>query len=118
MEGDCFTNGRTQANRRLGRFARAGRRGYAVPMPRWLRYLVSISSGLMTLFTFAVLIAGLAKASGADREHLGFGIAFLAVIGSFFVPAIVMLLINDWLANRYPVEPRDSEPRPSVPERL
>lgn len=71
-------------------------------MPRWLRYLVSISSGLMTVFTLTVLIAGLAEAADRSADNLGFGLGALVVLAGFFIPAIVMLAINDWLASRYP----------------
>jgi purine-cytosine permease-like protein len=81
-------------------------------MPRWMRYLVSVSSGLMTYFIFVVLVAGIATATGEDRESLGTGMAILAALGSFFIPAVVILLINDWIADRYPVSPREQVERP------
>ncbi|MCA1830240.1 MAG: hypothetical protein ABR552_00670 [Actinomycetota bacterium] len=84
-------------------------------MPRWLRYLVSVSSALMTYFIFVVLVGGIAIATHQDRQHLNAGLSILALLGSFFVPSLVMLLINDWVADRYPAA---TKPAGSVPERV
>lgn len=70
-------------------------------MPRYLRWLMAVSTGLTTQFAFFILVGAIAV--GTNNTELGEGIGLLTVVGATFFTVVPALAINDWLANRYPI---------------
>jgi hypothetical protein len=70
-------------------------------MPRYLRWLMAVSTGLTSQFIFFILVGAIAL--GTNKKELGQGIGLLAVVGATFATVIPALAINDWLANKYPI---------------
>jgi hypothetical protein len=70
-------------------------------MPRYLRWIAAISSGIMAQFAMFTVIGAVALGSG--NKELGQSVGVIATVGSIFVTLIPALAVNDWLAKRYPL---------------
>jgi hypothetical protein len=72
-------------------------------MPRYLRWTAAASAGLTAWFVFVIAFGAIAvgRTTGPAKD-LGAGAGLVASFGSFFVPMLTALAVNDWLANRYP----------------
>jgi len=71
-------------------------------MPRYLRWIVAITSSVTAYFAYSILTLGIATATGHKTLTKGFGA--LVGLGSFLVMLIVALAVSDWIRTRYPVE--------------
>ena len=88
-------------------------------MPRYLRWIAAITTGIVVQFAFQILLIAVVvrpkpgeeiTLSGATGALITFGIAILNVVAA--------LAVNDWLATRYPIEkPAKKAEVPSVPGR-
>lgn len=80
-------------------------------MPRYLRWLASITTGIIIQFSFFIAVGAIAV--GTDNKELSGGVGLLVSFGSALVPMVAALAINDWLRTRYPVhapvDERESE---------
>jgi hypothetical protein len=81
-------------------------------MPRSLRWIASITTGIVTQFVFQIAFLALVSHAGktqlrADDPKVAFG-SILATI----VNLVVALAVNDWLAARYPIEKKTKTSRP------
>jgi hypothetical protein len=79
-------------------------------VPRYLRWIASITTGMIVQFVFQILFLSIVVGTG--RDELGGGAAAVVTFGAGLVNVITSLAINDWLANRYPVEKQPLAPRP------
>ena len=68
-------------------------------MPRSLRWLSAVSTAVVSLFVYTMLMLGIAKAAGTDKLQGGLQLLFL--LGGTVIPLIVALAVNDWLRERY-----------------
>lgn len=80
-------------------------------MPRYLRWIAAATAALVAQFAFFIGVGALAVGTG-NRQLTG-GTGILVTLGATFIPVVVALAINDWLAARYPPEqaPAGREPR-------
>lgn len=72
-------------------------------MPRYLRWLSALTTGIIVQFAFFVGVG--AVAVGTDNKQLRGGVGLAVSLGSAIVPMIAALGVNDWLRTRYPAEP-------------
>ena len=80
-----------------------------VLMPRSLRWLASITTGIITQFVFQILVLAIASHGGKVKVNPADAkIAFAGIIATV-INLIMALAVNDWLAKRYP-RVRPSEP--------
>lgn len=80
------------------------------PVPRYLRWIAAITTGIIVQFVFQ--IAFLSIIVGTGRNELAGGAAAVVTFGAGIVNVITSLAINDWLANRYPIEKKTPARRP------
>lgn len=74
-------------------------------MPRYLRWIVAATSGVTAYFVFTMLSLGIVVATG--RDTLTGASAGILSFGAALVMLFTALAVNDWLASRYPVGPRE-----------
>jgi hypothetical protein len=84
-------------------------------MPRYLRWIAAVTTGIVIQFAFQVLVLAIAVGSKEGEEvSLNGGVGALITFGATVLNVIAALAVNDWLAKRYPV---DVSPSPSDGEK-
>ena len=83
-------------------------------MPRYLRWIAAVTTGIVIQFAFQVLVLAIAVGSKEGEEvTLNGGVGALITFGATVLNVIAALAVNDWLAKRYPVDvspaPTDGE---------
>jgi Na+/citrate or Na+/malate symporter len=74
-------------------------------MPRYLRWIAAVTTGIVIQFAFQVLVLAIAVGSKEGEEvTLNGGVGALITFGATVLNVIAALAVNDWLAKRYPVE--------------
>lgn len=91
------------------RFAGAGARGYDWRVPRYLRWIASITTGIIVQILFQIVFLAAVVGTG-NKELTGFAAA-IATFGAGMVNVITALAINEWLSSRYPIEKKPLVPR-------
>jgi hypothetical protein len=69
-------------------------------MPRYLRWLAAVTTGIIVQFSFFIAVG--AAAVGTGNKQLSGGVGLLVSLGSALVPMLSALAVNDWLRTRYP----------------
>lgn len=59
-----------------------------------------MTAGISAYFTFAILVLGIASATG--HRELGGAPGALTAFGAWIVTMLAALGVNDWLSRRYP----------------
>lgn len=74
-------------------------------MPRYLRWIAAVTTGIVIQFAFQVLVLAIAVGSKDGEEvTLNGGVGALITFGATVLNVLAALAVNDWLAKRYPVE--------------
>ena len=74
-------------------------------MPRYLRWIAAVTTGIVIQFAFQVLLLAIVVGSNEDKEvTISGGVGALITFGATVLNVIAALAVNDWLAKRYPVE--------------
>jgi hypothetical protein len=76
-------------------------------MPRYLRWIAAVTTGIVIQFAFQVLLLAIVVGSKEGEEvTLNGGVGALITFGATVLNVIAALAVNDWLRSRYPVEQR------------
>ena len=85
-------------------------------MPRYLRWIAAITAGIVVQFAVQVLFLAIAVGGDPDKEVTISGAeGALITFGAAILNVIAALAINDWLAKKYPIEPRSVAAREQSP---
>lgn len=76
-------------------------------MPTYLRWIAAITAGVTAQFAFFIAVGAIAVGTGNTEP--GEGVGLLVTFGSFLASVLPTLAINDWLAKRYPQEPKRAD---------
>ena len=76
-------------------------------MPRYLRWTAAVTAGIVIQFAIQVLFLAIVVGSDPDKEVTLNGAAgALITFGAAILNVIAALAVNDWLAGKYPIEPK------------
>jgi hypothetical protein len=82
-------------------------------MPRYLRWIAAVTTGIVIQFAFQVLLLAIVVGSNEGEEvTLNGGVGALITFGATVLNVIAALAVNDWLRSRYPVEAGSSSSAP------
>ena len=79
-------------------------------MPRYLRWIASMTAGVTAFFLFSVISLGIARAEGRHSVHGG--AAALVTLGAWLFTMAAVLATEDYLTKRYGFGPSS---RPNLP---
>ena len=83
-------------------------------MPRYLRWIAAMTSGVTAFFIYNMITLGIARASGVHTIHGSAG--GLLALGAWVVAMAAVLGTEDYLTKRYGFEVVRPSRKPSEPE--
>ena len=84
-------------------------------MPRYLRWIAAVTTGIVIQFAFQVLLLAIVVGSNENEDVTISGpTGALITFGATVLNVIAALAVNDWLAKKYPV---DASPAPTDGEK-